>query len=70
MEGTSGHDAQENKSDRERQILYHLTYMLNLKKTPKKTPHETHRKRDQICGYQRRWGGGGEELEGSGQNVH
>ena len=34
-------------SDRERQILYDLTRMWNLKKS------QTHRKRDQICGCQR-----------------
>ena len=34
---------------RERQILYDLTYMWNLKKKKKKK--NTHRKGDQICGH-------------------
>ena len=32
MNGLGGHYAKWNKSDRERQILYDLTYMWNLKK--------------------------------------
>lgn len=37
------------KSGREREILYGLTYVWNLKKTKTKTKL---RKRDQACGYQ------------------
>ena len=51
-----------NKSYRERQILYDLTYMWNLKKqNPKNQPH---RYREQISGCQR-CGGGGEMGKGS-----
>ena len=32
MDGLGGHYAYWNKSDRERQILYGITYMWNLKK--------------------------------------
>ena len=32
IDGLGGHYAKSNKSDRERQILYVLTYMWNLKK--------------------------------------
>ena len=32
MDGPRGHSAKRDKSDRERKILYHLTYMWNLKK--------------------------------------
>ena len=50
-----------NKSDRETQILYDVTYMWNVKK-PKKlvnvTKKQTHRYREQISGYQ--WGGEGQ----------
>ena len=33
MDGLGGHYAKCNKSDRERQILYDITYMWNLKNT-------------------------------------
>ena len=33
MDGFGGHYAKGNKSDRERQILYDITYMWNLKNT-------------------------------------
>ena len=33
MNGLGGHYAKGNKSDRERQILYDITYMWNLKNT-------------------------------------
>ena len=32
MDGLGGHGAKWNKSDRERQILYDITYLWNLKK--------------------------------------
>ena len=37
MDGPGGHYAKQNKSDRERQIPYDLTYLWNIKK--KKKPH-------------------------------
>ena len=42
MDGPWEHYAKLNKSDRERQILYDLTYMWNLKKQKQKqkTPNE------------------------------
>ena len=53
MDGLGGHYAKWNKSDRERQILYDVTYMCNKKKlvniTKKK---QTHRYREQTSGYQ------------------
>ena len=55
MDGLGGHYAKWNKPDKERQILYDITYMWNLKKynkllnlTKKKW---THRYREQISGY-------------------
>ena len=33
MDGLGGHYAKWNKSDRERKILYNITYMWNLKNT-------------------------------------
>ena len=39
-------------SDRDKQILYDLTYMWNLKN---KRKNKTHRKRDQTYSYQK-WG--------------
>ena len=49
MNGRWGHYAKWDKSDRERQILYDLTYMWNLKKqTNKQTKTLTHRNRDQV----------------------
>ena len=49
-----GYYAKGNKSDRERQIVYDITYMWNLKNnlvniTKKK---QTHRHREQTSGYQ------------------
>ena len=44
--------------------LYDLTYLWNLKQQQQQI--QTHRKRDQICGYQR-WRE--EELEESSQKV-
>ena len=65
MDGLGGYYAKWNKPDRERQILYDITYMWNLKKynklvniTKKK---QTHRYREQTSGYQ--W----EEGRGEGQ---
>ena len=49
------------KSDRERQILYDITYMWNLKNSPSKLIYkmkQTHRHRKQTYGYQRGKGGG------------
>ena len=56
MDGLGGYYANWNKSDRERQILYDITYMWNLKKynklvniTKKK---QTHSYGEQTSGYQ------------------
>ena len=62
MDGLGGHYVKQNKADRERQILYYITYVWNqnynklVNITKKK---ETHRYREQTSGYQ--WG------EGSGR---
>ena len=48
MDKLWGHYAKWNKSDRERQISYDLTYMWNQKITL-----QTHRYREQTGGYQR-----------------
>ena len=66
MDGLGGHYAKLNKSDRERQILYDVTYMWHLKKYNKLVnitkQKQTHRSREQASGYQ--WG----EGRGEGQN--
>ena len=65
MDGPWGHYAKWNKSDKERQILYELTYIWNLKKKN----HQTHRYREQTDGCQR-WGGGrGGEMGEGGQRY-
>ena len=49
------------QSERERQIPYDTTYMWNLKYNTNELIYETkqtHRRREQTCGYQRRKGGG------------
>ena len=65
MDGPWGHDAKWNKSDRERPILYDLTYMWILRKKKKLIEKEIRfvpiRGRD--------GGGGGKELEKGGQKV-
>ena len=61
MDGLWGHYTKWNKSERERQILYHLTYMWNLRK-------RTDRCREQIGGCQRQEVGVGKIGEG-GQKV-
>ena len=55
MDGLGGYYAKWNKSDRERQILYDIIYVWNIKNklvniTEKK---QTHRYREQTSGYQR-----------------
>ena len=50
----------ESKSDRERQIPYDITYMWNLKYDTNELickQKETHRHREQPCGYQGGRGG-------------
>ena len=47
------------KSERERQILYDITYMWNLKYDTNELIYETHRHRKQTYGYQRGKGGRG-----------
>ena len=66
MDGHAGHYAKWNKSEGERQILYDITYMWKQKQNqlvniPKKK--QTHRYREQSCGYQ--WGRG----DGGGGNI-
>ena len=60
IDGLGRHYAEGNKSDRERQILYDITYMWNLKKynklVNKTKKKQTHRYREQTSGYQ--WGRG------------
>ena len=46
-----GHYAKWNKSDRERQMPYDLTYMWNWKN--KETNHQVHKEREQMSGWQR-----------------
>ena len=61
MDGLGGYHAKRSKSDRERQILYDMTYMWNLKnKLVNITKKQTYR--EQTSGYQR-----GEER-GEGQD--
>ena len=62
MDGLGEYYAKWNKSDRERQILYDITYMWNLKNTTKKEKQkynklmnitkkqQTHRHREQTDG--------------------
>ena len=64
MYGHWGYHANWNKSDRERKILYDVTYMWNLKKT---TPNQkqTQRYREQTGSWQKNmW------KESKGTNVH
>ena len=60
MDGFAGHYAKWNKSDREIQILYDITYMWNLKKTTnqwiQQKKDQIHRYREQTSGY--KWGEG------------
>ena len=60
LEGTMVHEM----SDRERQILYDITYVesLNNKLVNKTTKKQTHRYREQTNSYQ--WGGGEGRKEG------
>ena len=53
-------------SQRERQILYDLSYMWNIKQNKAKKTH--HRKRNKTCGCQRQSVGEG-KLEEGGQKV-
>ena len=61
MDGPREYHTEWSKSDRERQILYDITYMWNLKNNTDeaiyKTETDSHRK--QTYGYQRERGGGG-----------
>ena len=55
MDVLGEHYAKWNKSDRERQILYDIIYIWNLKKYNKLvniTKKQTHRYREQTSGYQ------------------
>ena len=66
MNRLRGHYVKWNESNRERPILYNITYMWNLKnKTVSKTKEkQIHRYREQINSYQ--WGEGREERWYSG----
>ena len=63
MDGFGVYHAKWNKSDRERQILYYLTYMRNLEnKTNEQTKQNENRLMDtenKISGWQRGGGLGG-----------
>ena len=70
MDKLGEHHAKWNKSDREIQTLYDITYMWNLKKynklgkiTKKK---QTHRCRKQTSGYQWEEGSGEKQCWGKG----
>ena len=66
MDGPWGHDAKWNKSDRERQILYDLTYMWNLRKKKKLIEKEI-----RFVATRGEEGGlRGQELDESGQKLH
>ena len=64
MDGLGGHYTKWNKSGRERQILYDITYMWNLKKynklvnltTTTTKKKQTYRDKEQISGNQRKGG--------------
>ena len=53
------------KSEREKQIPYDITYMWNLKYDTNETTKQTHRHREQTCGWLPRGRGGGEGWSGS-----
>ena len=58
MDGFGGHYAKRCMSERERQILYDIIYMWNLKNTRNIAgKKQTHRYREQVRAYQ--WGVGG-----------
>ena len=63
MDGPRDYHTEWSKSDRERQILYDITYMWNLKKMIQMNlftkQKQTQRHRKQTYGYQRRKGGEG-----------
>ena len=65
MNGTRGSHTKWNKSERERQIPYDITYTCNLIYGINESFHrkETHGHGEQICGCQ--WGGGGSGMDGS-----
>ena len=68
MDRLGGYYAKGNKSDRERHILYDITYMWNLKNklvsiTKRK---QTHRYREQTSDYQRGEGRGEGRYTGRG----
>ena len=67
MGGPGGHYAKWNKSDRERQLLYGLTYMWNLKqnKTKQTTQLTDTENRLGIVGIAGGWGWEGEKGAGS-----
>ena len=66
MDGFGVYHAKWNKSDRERQILYYLTYMRNLEnKTNEQTKQNENRLMDtenKISGWQRGGGLGGDGV--------
>ena len=64
MGGPGGHYAKWNKSDRERQLLYGLTYMWNLKqnKTKQTTQLTDTENRLGIVGIAGGWGWEGEKV--------
>ena len=53
MDGFGGHYAKQCMSERERQILYDIIYMWNLKNTRNIAgKKQTHRYREQVRAYQ------------------
>ena len=54
MDGTWGHYAKWNKSDRKRQVLHDVTYMWTLKGGKK----QAHGSKEKICCQKQGWGGG------------
>ena len=55
MDGPRDYHSKQNKSKRESQTLYDITYMWNLKYDTNELIYETwtHRHREQTCGCQR-----------------
>ena len=64
MDGLGGHYAKLNKSDRDRQILYDIAYVWNIRSTTNEwmwQKKQTHTYREQTSGYQ---GGKGQDRGG------
>ena len=66
MDGPREYHTKWSKSERERQILYDITYMQNLKYDRNEKQKQIHRHRKQIYGYQRGKGLGEGWIESLG----